>query len=142
MIYSKLLIAFLVFILVFHAFATFNYWYWIYLWLDMPMHFLGGFWVAMAFVYLISKYQFPVSNEFLKQNSLSFFIVILSFVAFIGVSWEFYEFFSDIVFFSKGYLRIMQFGAADTIKDLFFDLLGGSVFLLIYRLIFKKKDII
>lgn len=140
MISSKLLIAFLTFILVFHAIATINYWYWQYLWLDMPMHFLGGFWVAMAFVYLISNYQFPILNEsFLPKAPL--FIIILSFVAFIGVFWEFYEFLNDIFLSSRNYSQIFQQGAADTIGDLFFDLFGGTVFLLIYRLILRKKNI-
>ncbi len=131
---SKLLFGFLILILVFHAIATVNFWYWQYLWLDIPMHFFGGFWTAMFFLWFSSKY---FSNFFPKK--LEEIILILSFVALIGVFWEFYEFFSDILFSSKGYFGIMQLGAADTIKDLFFDLFGGSVFLLIYQLIFKKK---
>ncbi len=131
MISSKLLIAFLVFVLVFHAIATINFWYWQYFWLDIPMHFLGGFWAAMFSIWLSSKY-FP--NLWRGGEKLFFLISVLSFVALIGVLWEFYEFINDIFFSSKGYSEIMQLGAADTIKDLFFDLFGGSVFLLIYRL--------
>ena len=138
MVFSKSVLIFLVVILLFHFIATFNYWYWAYLWLDMPMHFLGGFWVAMAFVYLISKYQFPVSNEFLKQNFLSFIIITLSFVALIGVLWEFYEFLSDVFLSSKEYAQIFQQGAADTMGDLFFDLLGGTFFSLAFKLFSRK----
>lgn len=98
------------------------------------MHFLGGFWTAMAFIYLISAYQFPISKEAFNQNFLSFLIVILSFVALIGIFWEFYEFLNDFFLSSKAYAQIMQQGAADTIADLFFDLLGGTVFIVIFKL--------
>ena len=138
MVFSKSVLIFLVVILLFHFIATFNYWYWAYLWLDMPMHFLGGFWVAMAFVYLIFNYQFPIPSEFLKQNFLSFLIITLSFVALIGVLWEFYEFLSDFFLSSKNYTQIFQQGAADTMGDLFFDLLGGTVLSLAFKLFSRK----
>lgn len=121
-----------------HILATFNYWYWTYLWLDIPMHFLGGFWVAMAAVYLIFNYQFPISKEVLSQNFLTFLIVILSLVALVGIFWEFYEFLNDFFFSSKNYTQIFQQGAADTIGDLFFDFLGGLSFLAIFKLFSKK----
>ena len=138
MVFSKSVLIFLVVILLFHFIATFNYWYWTYLWLDIPMHFLGGFWTAMAFVYLIFNYQFPIPSEFLKQNFLSFLIITLSFVALIGVLWEFYEFLSDVFLSSKEYAQIFQQGAADTIGDLFFDLLGGTFFSLAFKLFSRK----
>lgn len=135
---SKSVLIFLIAVLSLHILATFNYWYWTYLWLDIPMHFLGGFWVAMISVYLISAYQFPISNESLKQNFLSFLIVILSFVALIGIFWEFYEFLNDFFLSSKNYTQILQQGAADTIADLFFDLLGGTVFIIIFKFLSRK----
>ena len=138
MVSSKSVLIFLITILLLHFAATFNYWYWTYLWLDIPMHFLGGFWTAMAFIYLISNYQFPISGEFLKRNLLSYFIIILSFVALIGIFWEFYEFLNDALFSSRGYSQIFQQGAADTIGDLFFDLLGGTVSAVIFKLFSRK----
>ena len=138
MVFSKSVLLFLVVILLFHFIATFNYWYWTYLWLDIPMHFLGGFWTAMAFVYLILNYQFPISEESLRKNLLSYFIIILSFVALIGIFWEFYEFLSDFFLSSKNYTQIFQQGAADTMGDLFFDLLGGTVLSLAFKLFSRK----
>ena len=138
MVSSKSVLIFLITVLLLHFAATFNYWYWTYLWLDIPMHFLGGFWTAMAFIYLISNYQFPISGEFLKRNLLSYFVIILSFVALIGIFQEFYEFLNDILFSSKGYSQIFQQGAADTMGDLFFDLLGGTFFAVIFKLFFRK----
>jgi hypothetical protein len=138
MIFLKSVFVFLIVILIFHIIATFNYWYWTYLWLDMPMHFLGGFWAAMAAIALISNYQFPISKESIGQKFLPFLIVILSFVALVGVLWEFYEFLNDIFLSSKNYTQIFQQGAADTMGDLFFDLLGGAAFMLIFKFFSRK----
>jgi len=97
------------------------------------MHFLGGFWVALTATALISNFQFPISNEILKQKFLSLFIVVLSFVALIGVLWEFFEFGYDVFISSKGYFMTAQQGVGDTMSDLFFDLLGGLLCLVIYK---------
>jgi len=133
MLSPKFILGLLIFILSFHILATVNYWYQTYAWLDMSMHFLGGFWVALTATALISNFQFPISNEILKQKFLSLFIVILSFVALVGVLWEFFEFGYDVFIFSKGYSGALQQGVGDTMSDLFFDLLGGLAFLVIYK---------
>lgn len=130
----KSVIVLLIFIFSVHFLALVNFWYWEFWWFDIPMHFLGGFWVALTAVALISNFQFPISKEFINQKFLSFVIVILSLVALIGVFLEFSEFIYDIIFSSKGYFGIMQVGVGDTIGDLFFDLLGGLVFSILAKL--------
>jgi hypothetical protein len=139
MISLKFIVFFLIFIIAVHALALVNYWYWTYQWLDIPMHFLGGFWVAMAIIFLISNFQFPISKEFLKENFFHFAITILSFVIFVGVLLEFVEFLYDVFISSRGYVGFLQLGAADTMADLFFDLLGAFVFAIIYRVISKNN---
>ncbi len=136
----KFIVSFLIFIIVVHALALANYWYWTYQWLDIPMHFLGGLWAAMAIIFLISNFQFPISKEFLKENFFRFTIVILSFVILIGVFLELVEFLYDVFISSRGYVGFLQLGAADTMADLFFDLLGAFVFAVIYRVIANKKS--
>lgn len=140
----KFIIGLLIFIIVVHILATVNYWYWTYLWLDIPMHFLGGFWAAMSIVALISKFHSPagesIYKEFLNQNFLRFAVVILSLVVFVGVLLEFTEFFYDIFISSRGYSGFLQLSAADTIADLFFDILGGFVFLIVYRVRMRLKS--
>lgn len=134
----KFIIGLLIFILSVHIFATIYYWYWIYPWLDMLMHFLGGFWVAAAFITLNSK--FKIKNlEFIAElpNCLITILITISFVALIGVFWEFYEFLYDIFISSRGYSGFLQLSAADTIGDLFFDLLGGLAFFVIYKFFYK-----
>jgi hypothetical protein len=132
MVSSKSVLIFLIFILLIHTFGSIYGWYWTYRWLDIPMHFLGGFWLAMVCVYL---------NRRLNVNTPQFIataISILGFVALIGVLWEFWEFICDFLILHK---QVLQPGAADTIKDLFFDLVGGTAFILIFKRIFIRQDL-
>jgi hypothetical protein len=85
------------------------YWYFSIWWFDMPMHFLGGFWIGLAFVFL-----FPP-----KDSSMTSVFKIIFFVLLIGVGWEVFE-----IFFNN-YLAQNPFNMLDTISDVFFDLSGG-----------------
>ncbi len=99
MVSLKLIIGLLIFILSIHILATIYHWYWTVGWFDMPMHFLGGFWVAMAYFWLRNQFKEVRPPEIDRQyfggwTSLILIIVsCLSFVALIGVLWEFSEFF-------------------------------------------------
>jgi hypothetical protein len=121
-------IALFIVIFIAHFGAVLNSWYWTFPWYDMPMHFLGGFWVAVVFAYLNLKFGFGIFKE---KKFLLNLILIISFVALIGVFWEFFEFFSDFFQNSMDISKMAQLGTADTMGDLFFDLLGGTVFAII-----------
>jgi len=138
-VFSKILIGFLIFILFIHFLATANFWYWKIWWFDIPMHFFGGFWAAMLFFWLNSKFEILNSKITRLPDYLTVILITLSFVAFIGVFWEFFEYFY-IAYVSKGGLtgslafqnKAIDF-YTDTVKDLFFDLFGGSIFLIISK---------
>lgn len=124
---SKFIIGFLIFILLIYALATAKYWFWIIWWFDIPMHFFGGFWAAAVFINLGSRFKVQGSRFWVDL------ILTLSFVALIGVLWEFFEFIYGS-FASKAGMDVLSAEAMkykginlyqDTIKDLFFDLLGG-----------------
>ena len=87
----------------------------------------------MVFLWLNLKFKI-LSDSLILQ--LPYYpitaLITLSFVALIGVFWEFFEFFYDIFISSRGYLGFMQLSAADMIGDLFFDLSGGLTFSIIY----------
>jgi hypothetical protein len=139
MISPKIIIGLLIFILFIHILATIYYWYWTVGWLDMPMHFLGGFWLAMVFFWLNSKFNIieirpPNTDHNFWRSDLPKLILVLGFIALVGALWEFFEFGYDVLISSKGYLAVAQRGTADTMSDLFFDLLGGLVFLIIAKL--------
>lgn len=134
MVSQKNLFFVLVCIATLHFVATLFYWYWTYRWIDMPMHFLGGFWVAMAFFYF-----FYPKIRFTEYPVLNTAALALSFVVFVGVLWEFYEFLYDFFVTKRIFMDQNLFGAAmriDMIKDLFLDFLGGSV----STFLFLRKD--
>ena len=58
----KFIIGLLLFIFIIHFLALANHWYWTYSWLDIPMHFFGGFWVAMVYLYLINP-KLSITNN-------------------------------------------------------------------------------
>ena len=140
----KFVLWFLISIFIVHNIATGLAIYWIYFWFDIPMHFLGGFWVALVGLVFVFNFQKPIfkEREILGFNLsektalvLSAFLIIVSFTALIGVLWEFYEFLWDIFISVKTPAVIMGGDNVDTLKDLFFDLLGGSTCVLIYLIL-------
>jgi hypothetical protein len=76
----------------------------------MPMHFLGGFWLGLVFIYL-----FP-----LQDLSFKSILKISLFLLLVGIGWEVFE------IFTKNYITQNPFNALDTISDIFFDLAGGA----------------
>jgi hypothetical protein len=100
--------------------ATADYWhlYFYIWWLDIPMHILGGFWVALTS--LVFYYAFPEGKE--KERSVIFvYALAIASVLTIGLMWEIYEFSVDSMFS----LALNQVG--DTLKDLSDDFVGGVI---------------
>jgi hypothetical protein len=89
-----------------HYFALQNDLYWHYLWLDIPMHFLGGFWAALACVWFLRIFMTKVP-----------FIYVFAGVLVISIAWEVFEF---IVGFQREDHYML-----DTALDLVMDSLGG-----------------
>ena len=107
LIKTLIYLIFLIFLVNF--FANKFYWYSSIWYFDMIMHFLGGFWVGLAYFYI-----------FLLQNMSSRLIFkILFSVLIIGVGWEVYEILVNDI------LAQNPFNYIDTVSDLFFDLFGG-----------------
>lgn len=98
-----------------------------YLWfppLDIPTHFLGG--VAIAFFY-----QSAIANSQPLVGSIPSPIQSLLALTCTGTTtilWEFFEYASDYFFHSR-----MVLGLEDTLKDMFFGLLGGFILVLWHR---------
>ena len=102
----------------FVANAIADYWhlYFYIWWLDIPMHILGGFWVALTS--LVLYYTFSGHKE--KDRSVIFVwsLAIASALS-IGLIWEIYEFSVDKIF------SAFDVKVADTLKDLGDDFIGG-----------------
>lgn len=109
------LVFFLIIIAMTNGLADTYSWYWTLRWLDMPMHFAGGAWLA----------GFGVWWQFFRKeaSAKSFFAVLwvcLIYAISIGLVWEVYE--AAISFFTVGHMNAMP----DTLSDLLFDILGGT----------------
>lgn len=90
------------------------YWYWQMRWFDMPMHFSGGVWLAgAAYWWFLSK----------KTESVPFLRVLTICLAAsfgVGFLWEIYE--AVVSLITVGHINAMS----DTLKDLSFDVIGGT----------------
>lgn len=118
-------------ILVLHILAMSFGWYWKYDNIfDNLHHFLGGFWVAAVFFYVFKQYPQIFDT---RKNWLATLILALGFVALVGVAWEFFEFTFDRIFADKEIFPRAQISVADTMADLFFNLVGGLLFIFVIR---------
>ena len=87
--------------------------YWQYLWLDVPMHALGGAVVALIpFALVTLRVRLP--ERFLRLTPVLLLVLI------VGLIWELFEHFTGATFAAQNY-------AFDTTLDLIFDLIGGYI---------------
>ena len=100
--------ALIVFIFVVNFLALKFYWYSSFWWSDIPMHFLGVAWVAMAVIWLFD----------IRTLNLKVIFKILAMVLVIGVLWEGYDLINDSI-------AKTPFNTRDTLSDICLDLLGG-----------------
>ena len=110
--------------------AMLNEWFFYKWWVDIILHFAGGFWV-MALAQYIAKYY---GNEITgKHKNIITFFVFISFVVFVGVFWEFFELILDRYIALTGFTYLPRV-FEDTLLDLVMDMFGGiTAFLLYFR---------
>ena len=114
LIFSLLTISLISFL---HSLALNNYFYWLYWWFDVLMHFLGGFWVGMTSLWIfffsgIFKTHFLTKRNLLLVASVSVIVW--------GVSWEVFESVVWQTFKDPNFLF-------DSIIDILLDFLGGFI---------------
>lgn len=135
---EKKIISLGLFLTIIHSVAVFNNWYWRFRWMDIPMHFLGGVFIGMIFLWLFKKFfgYLDIHNRFLVLT-----VLLLGFVTLAGVFWEFYEFLYDLFISSREWGIFTNQGVQDTISDLFFDILGGFTAAVLMRSYFNKVEV-
>ncbi len=118
------LVSLVLFIFIVNFAAMKFYWYSAIWWLDMPVHFLGGVWLALAIIWLFPK-------EFLSSREI--FKIIIG-VLLLGILWELFE-----ISVNESLLN-NPFNILDTLSDLSFDLAGGlaGVLYFIKRIMHKS----
>lgn len=97
----------------------------LYPWIDVPMHFLGGFSIAYASILVLRE----VRGEVVVKDRFFEVMIILGFVCIAAVLWELGEFLVDY-FFNWGW----QLGLEDTLFDLFMGMVGGLVATLFWKI--------
>jgi len=121
-----------VFIVLFVALFAFDMlaisqtWYFYYKWIDIPVHFFGGFFLGGLFFYIV--FSNPKSKKFLKipRTPRNVFTTTVLLVLLTGGAWEVIEFVLGRTVMSPAYVP-------DTILDLVAGTLGGYFFYLLYK---------
>ena len=67
------------------------HWYSLLLWLDIPMHFLGGFWLSLVFIWLFTLKEREISETLLDKRNFKFIAQVLFGVLIVGIMWEIFE---------------------------------------------------
>ena len=128
----KFLVYLMLLIFIANSLALKFYWYFSIWYFDMLMHFLGGLWEGLFFIWFFSIVDFPFLK--LSPSVVDFKLIYktVSFVLLIGILWEFFE------FFTNNYIGHDPFNILDTISDIFFDLAGGTFSIFYFFFYFKK----
>ncbi|MEK7148379.1 MAG: hypothetical protein AAB770_00510 [Patescibacteria group bacterium] len=122
------LVAFLVFIAIVNGLAYANYWYWTMRWFDMPMHFAGGAWLAAFGVWWQYSRLGVAPKDFISLLGVCFI-----FAFGVGLLWEAYE--AVVSFLTVEHINAMS----DTLSDILFDILGGTIVAVFTWWRFKHK---
>lgn len=109
------------FIFLLNSLAMEFHWYFSVWYFDMFMHFLGGFWVGLAVLWLVRA----------KEVNAKCILSVIVGVLVVGILWEVFEVFVDRATAND------SFNILDTTSDIFFDLAGG----LLSIFYFKKRII-
>lgn len=109
-----LLFAVALVIAILHHSAFVYYWYWVYWWFDIVVHFLGGFFIGLSFIWM---YRYPFAS-FSHRYSREW-LLTLGVVCIVAGLWEIFEMVGGIsIATDTGF-------AFDTIIDICVGLFGG-----------------
>ena len=130
MTFTKALYAILIVVL-FHIVFLFTDAYYLIQGIDGPMHFAGGFTVAMLG---LAIHQFEITRSHVKHISPWYhYLFVIGFTILIAVLWEFHEYILDNTLTVWAGWERAQVSLQDTMADLLLGLLGGTLAFLFFR---------
>lgn len=107
---------------VFYLSAVNFSWFWIYPWIDIPIHIMGGLTLGLWACAVASRFNTPPKKAF------AYIVIMLLCVGFVWETWEYQ------VGITSG-----EFGYwFDTVKDIGDDLLGGTLAAIVYATMRKR----
>lgn len=124
----KFVVALWVWIFVAWGFAMVYEWHFYYWWVDMVLHFAGGFWVFVLARYVVDHYRITITGA---HQKIARFFIFISFVVFVGVLWELFEFVLDRYITESGFTYLPRV-FEDTLSDLVLDIMGGITAFILY----------
>jgi len=107
-----------------HVVSVSKLWYQTRPWIDIPIHIWGGITITIVFFWLFDR---PLFHSGFRPSRGVVALFAISFVALVGVGWEFIEFLYDAFLAYPYHLQAAQLGLADTLADLLNDLMGGGI---------------
>ena len=126
--FAIILFVWILLIAIFHNIAMAYYIYWRFLWTDLVVHFLSGFWVALVGFWV---FRFWIKKTDIKPRTV--LLVTLGFALLVGGLWEVFEYGVGIVEYSSRY-------TTDTILDIVMDVFGGAAGFAVALWYEKKLD--
>jgi hypothetical protein len=115
----------------FHFFSIKNSWYWTYRWLDIPVHIVAGFWVAITTLWVSLNMRHIDSIVGYKNRAL---FAMLASVLIVAVLWEIFELIFKITsLHDTGYWQ-------DSLSDIFNGFAGGVIAFLYFTRNRKAKS--
>lgn len=106
----------IIIIAILHILAIKYYWYFYFPWIDLIMHFLGGFWVALALLWIV---HFSGAARFDGAGFRYFFYPAIIITLIVAVGWEVFEYIFRLTQMGNNYGR-------DTVGDILMGLLGAA----------------
>lgn len=116
----------------FHFVATVSYFYWIYWWSDVVMHFFAGVCGALTtYAVLFDSGWWELWQKEFPQIWTRVLIALIS-VMIVGVLWEVFEYANGLTDSVEGY-------TLDVINDLIADAMGAILVLLVLKRFLKSS---
>jgi len=104
------------FLAVMNGVAIYFHFFYFYWWFDIPMHVIGGLWLAFL---ALAYYYSPRFSEPKQHGDPSVLIIGVLFAFVVGLSWELFEFSLD------KFIAFAPHNMSDTLNDLLNDMIGA-----------------